>query len=519
MSLSGRSQVDILRVINQIAQYVSQRQRLIKRLAGTLKNLRSGVQVNKTDSSSSQDSLLFPTLFQKSEVPEILEHMIEDEDNDDYGINSGARFIIDDAQIRSLTVTESAPEYNMVQVDGKLGGGLVENTPGLATGNGGNGIATAWAVDYDMWRMYGLRTSNPITVPFFSDPVNQCAPYAVFLLNLARRNIFHANCTVAGNEYMQAGEVYYIEDRDMLFYAESVSHSYTYNGTFETMLDLKYGRNPGEYIPTHLDIIGKALYANRHQAELSRQVRHGRVDNSNHIGTLIFDSNLSVNGTGEALKALVSGEFGDVNRQTLSNMLLIISGVLTPSTFGKVLNLEIRTYKNTDSVVNLQDSANLATVANAVKEWVIDPSNPSFNDGETLIPVSEDPPKIDPERVRPLVVDLNPGLVEETRSPSTQAWSVARSIAASSNISTSSEETITAQEETAGETGAETIEDAKTDAEQQATTKRETRALIFSVVDIWVTFTDPAQVLQSSKTAPGNDQASQQEQEQIDNAG
>jgi len=519
VSLSGRSQVDILRVINQIAQYVSQRQRLIKRLAGTLKNLRSGVQVNKTDSSSSQDSLLFPTLFQKSEVPEILEHMIEDEDNDDYGINSGNRFILDDAQIKSLTVTESAPEYNMVQVDGKLGGGLVENTPGLATGNGGNGIATAWAVDYDMWRMYGLRTSNPITVPFFSDPVNQCAPYAVFLLNLARKNIFHAYCTVAGNEYMQAGEVYYIEDRDMLFYAESVSHSYTYNGTFETSLDLKYGRNPGEYIPTHLDIIGKALYANRHQAELSRQVRHGRVDNSNHVGTLIFDSNISISTEIDGLRALVSGEFGDVNRQTLSNMLLMTSGVLTPSTFGKVLTLEIRTYKNTDSVVNLQDSYPLGLVARGVKNWVIDPSNPSFNDGETLIPVSENPPKIDPSRVKPLVVDLNPGLVEETRSPSNQAWSAARSIVASSNISTSSEETTTAKEKAAGETGAEASEDAKTDAEQQATAKRETRALILSVIDIWVTFTDPVQVLQGSKTTSGNDQASQQEQEQIDNAG
>jgi hypothetical protein len=519
VSLAGRSQVDILNVTNKISQFISQRQRLIKRLALTVKNLRAGVGVNATDSSSSQDSLIFPTLFQKKERPEILEHMIEDEDNDDYGLNSGSRFIIDDAQIKSLTITEMTPPYNMVQVDGKLGGGIVRNTPGLETGDGGNGIATAWAVDYDMWRMYGLKVaSKGFSVPFFSDPVNQCAPYAVFLLNLARKNILQGSCTVAGNEYMQAGEVYYIEDRDMLFYAESVEHEFGYNSAFETRLDLKYGRNPGEYIPTHLDIIGKTLYANRHQAELTRQVRHGRVDNSNHIGTLIFDNSVSVETNSDALRALVGGEFGDSNRQTLSNMLLIVSGVLTPSTFSKVLTLEIRTYKNTDAQVSLEGSDNLSRVADAVKSWVIDPSNTAFNDGETLIPTSEDPPRIDANRVKTETVDLNPGIFGEIRSPSNTAWSAARSVASRSSISTDGE-SITAQEEAAGQSGADTNPGAQKDSEQKDLLKREISALTNSVVDIWVTFTDPVQVLQGSKTPSGNDQASQEEQEQIDNAG
>jgi hypothetical protein len=520
VSLSGRSQVDILRVTNQIAQFVSQRQRLIKRLASTLKNLRSGVEINK-DSSTAQESLLFPTLFQKKEVPEILEHMIEDEENDDYGLNSGDRFVIDGAQIKSLTITEAAPPYNMVQVDGKLGGGILgtgPDVPGLATGDGGNGIATAWAVDYDMWRMYGLKTANKVNVPFFSDPINQCAPYGVFLLNLARKSIFQGTCVVAGNEYIQAGEVYYLEDRDLLFYAEEVTHTFNYNGTYDTKLKLTYGRNPGEYIPTHLDIIGKALYANRHQAELSRQVRHGRVDNSTPVGTLIFDNSVAVETNADALKALVSGEFADTNRKTLSNMLVQVSGVLTPSTFGKVLTLEVRTYKNTDSQISLQGSDNLSRVADAVRSWVIDPSSTAFNDGETLIPVSENPPRIDGGRIDTETVDLNPGLHEETRSPSNQAWSAARSVAARSNISADTQ-SITAQEEAAGKSGADTDPGAQAEAEQKATAKRETAALVNSIVDIWVRFTDPVQVLQGSKTPTEDNQAAQQEQEQIDDAG
>jgi len=512
ISLSGRKQVDVLRVTNQISQFVSERQRIIKRLANSIKNLTSGLEVNATDSSSSQESLSYPNLFQSKSTPEILEHMIEDENIDDFGVGSGGRFIIEDFQIKSFEITEKAPPYCSVQVDGKLDGGLVPQPQGLNVGNGGNGNGTAWAIDYDLWRMYGFRGSQQVSAPFFSNPNTQCAPYAVFLLNLARKNIFQASCTVVGNEFIQAGEVYYIEDRNLLFYAESVSHSFTYNGSFETTLTLKYGRTPGEYIPTHLDIIGKALYSNKHEAELVRQVRHGRVDDSTHIGTLVFDNSVSIVNNADGLKALVSGEYAETNKQTLSNILLMTSGLLTPSKSSKELKLEVRIYKNSDTSISLISNSNLKRVAQGVRGWVIDPSSKVFGE-DTLIPVSENPPSINGNKIDLTEVDLNPAIQNEIRSPSSLAWSSARSIAASSNISV--ETPITTQENEVGQTGGTVSEETQTDATSNALIDRERKALVNSVIDIWVTFNDPAQVLQSSKQPTETNQAAQQEQEQI----
>lgn len=504
----GRRQSDILRITGQIGQRVAERQRLIKTLANSIKNLRQGLSVNDTSSSTAQSILLPNVSSDRVEFPELLEHMIEDEQFDDFGTGSGQRYVIRDSKILSMEIIERAPEYNMVQVDGKISTGLVPLHQGLNVGNGGNAIGTAWAVDYDLWRMYGFRAAQPDSKPFFSDPETQCAPYAVHLLNLARKRVFQGSLSVIGNEFIQAGEVYYIDDRDLLFYADSITHNFQYNGSYTTSMNLTYGHNPGEYIPTHLDIIGKGLYTNRHQAELVRNVRHGRFDDDSHFGILVLDKTQSV-GDSIDISALVEGAFGEQNRKVLSNLMITASGLLTPTSFGKILNIELRIYKNLHPDVGIPTDTDLETVANSVLSWLSNPAQLS-NSGEILLPTppSDGPgPSLDTSRLKIEIVDLSPLILDDTRSASNEAWNISRSIIASSpnpDIAT-----ITAM---ADEVSTEALEDSA----NLALLNQERKTLLGSVIDIWFTFAEADNVLQGSKKSEiETNQAAQQEEEAI----
>jgi hypothetical protein len=210
--------------------------------------------------------------------------MIEDETYDDYGVGSGKRFVIRRSQIRSLSVGVNAPPYTAVEVQGTqntfapnaVPPGLTNSFPG-----GGNAITTALAVDYDMWRNFGFKEGAPIKVPFLSDPESQCGPYASMLLSIARKNILKGTLVISGNEFMQPGEVIFLEDRGMLFYVNSVKHSMAMGTTFTTTLELTYGHTPGEYIPTVLDIIGKMIYKNKDSAQIIVQRQERAADESN----------------------------------------------------------------------------------------------------------------------------------------------------------------------------------------------------------------------------------------------
>ena len=105
--------------------------------------------------------------------------------------------------------------------------------------------------------------------PFLKDAKDQCAPYALFLLARARRDVVQGTITVPGNEYYQLGDVIYINSRDMLFYVWSIKHNFSYDGgQFTTTLECRYGHTLGEYIPTPLDVIGKQMI--REQEKFNR---------------------------------------------------------------------------------------------------------------------------------------------------------------------------------------------------------------------------------------------------------
>lgn len=318
-------EVDAFKITKDLSIKIAERQKIIKLAANALKNAQEAISLDSDDSSTAT-SLLMPDISRNTAVPEMFENMLEDETYDDYGPNSGKRYIIKNHQIKTMTVREQPPSFNAVEVKGKVdlfGAGDSNqadfNVSILGDGSTGNPLVTAAAVDYDMWRMYGLRLSQPVAVPFLSDAESQCAPFAAALLSRARQNILQARATVVGNEFMQPGDVVYLEDRDLLFYVESVNHNFNYGSNFSTDLVLTYGHSPGDYIPTTLDIIGKLLYKNR-DASTYVNFRQNTSFNQQSIGVIVLDRRPS--GFGEDFyTSLTQGTYGDHNVKIINDIL------------------------------------------------------------------------------------------------------------------------------------------------------------------------------------------------------
>lgn len=183
------------------------------------------------------------------------QNLVEDDSRNFIGRGSGRRFIIRDDVIKNYRIEEAQPDFCRVNVIGQLNFGGQIFGPSLMEGR------TLWAgaVDYDLWRMYGYKSTEDIKVPYLSDPESQLKPYAAFLLLRQRKKVVRGTIVITGNEYYQLGDVVYLADRDMLFYVTGISHNFGEGEDFSTTLTLEYGRPPGEYIPTPLDIIGKTL--------------------------------------------------------------------------------------------------------------------------------------------------------------------------------------------------------------------------------------------------------------------
>lgn len=431
----GLSQVDILNLTEQIAQFIAERQQLVTLLSRAVQNLSSGHALN--EDPEKMKTFLYPSLIsdQNLEYPEVLSHMIEDEKFDDLGPRSGERYLLTDGKIISLTVTENPPDWTLVEVNGQLENNLVSlpaGLSGISSEGGGNGIATAFAVDYDMWRQYGFRSPHSVTQPLFSSPEAQCAPYAVYLLNLARKNIFRADCTTIGNEYYQPGEVYYLEDRNLLFYVESVNHSFQSGSNFTSSLRLTYGHSPGDYIPNMLDIIGKSLYTKQNPSNLIRHVRFGEVENQKNLTALFVDTKDFSSDQG--LNSLLSGVMGEENRKSLSNLLLGSLGYLAPNDNISSFEVQIRLYYN--SAKNTNINPKLLQAAQAVQNWLLNPQKTLLLKNEKEIsPDNSLKPNLSQEQIKIVEVDLSDENI--SFSPSTNAWNLSRLSLLSSDFSNS----------------------------------------------------------------------------------
>jgi hypothetical protein len=275
---TANQSINIIKITNEISDHVSNRQKNIKELYSSLKN------ASDTAKIESDPNLQARVMFQKTnnaDIPEIFENIIEDENYDDLGANSGKRYIIKNEHILQYSVNEQEPRSTLICVTGAISNYQNLNTK---TGDyfigGGSGQVSAEAVDYDMWRMYGFKEASTISIPYLENPKSQCAPYAAMLLNKQRKEILSGSVTIVGNEFMQVGDVIYIEPENMLFYVHQVSHNFSWSGSFNTTLQLTYGHVPGEYIPSPYDIIGKVLYNNQYKDEITN---FKEMSNANEI--------------------------------------------------------------------------------------------------------------------------------------------------------------------------------------------------------------------------------------------
>jgi hypothetical protein len=390
--------LNVLQISSGVATRISQRQNAIKTLAKALSNVQESAVLfsgsGGTTSITGGNTASVPSLNQSRTIPQVLEHMIEDESYDDLGPGSSRRYVLKNHDIISYNISENRPAFTSIEVSGRMGDNFIQQNQlpqDLNIFQSGNALITAAAVDYDMWRMYGMQLPTAIDAPYLSDPNTQCAPYAVSLLNQARKRILSGTVEIIGNEYQQPGEVVYLENRDLLFYVDSVTHNFNFGRSFTTSLNITYGHNPGEYIPTFMDVIGKVLYNNKSVSNFVHK-KQGGVANQQFIGAIVgntgttsgasvassaasssipigsskqastasTDAANAANSSSAAQSAITSGQFGDQNRTTLQQIINLAGTVLCTASDTVNPILELRVYYNSD-VGNFASASSYAT--------------------------------------------------------------------------------------------------------------------------------------------------------------
>jgi len=407
------SPVDVFSLQGKLSGLIIQRHEALITAVNLVKNLDSVKKVNTPDSE------IF-TNYNENNFPTFLMNMIENEMEDDYGPDSAKRFVIKESDIISMSYRESPPDFTTVEVSGAEQGGFVGGE-GFNIGNNIK-LANVSSVDYEMWRMYGFKSNaRNIFLPFMNNPELQLAPYALFVLNQQRAKIFTANISMYGKEEIQPGEVYYIEDRGLLFYSESVTHDFSYGGNYTTKLALNYGRPPGEYIPTPLDVIGKSFYKGNY-ANIGnfRVSRPGTTSSKgNNLGVIIFPNytatktpSSKVNLT--PLQQLTDGDNGDNNIKII-NDILAKAGMLLDSTFPQenrgYTGLTVRVYYIGVPDLYLWDAAKLV-ITRLINRGI--PKNKIVGrlpNSDILVPGE------------PMFIDLGKG---GTRNPSNEAIKIAK---------------------------------------------------------------------------------------------
>lgn len=413
--------IDVFKVTKELQEKLQERQKVIKLFYSAIKNATEFKSLDEQGDMTG-NQLLGPAIFGNSHVPEVYEHMIEDETYDDYGPGSGSRFIIKSSQIKNVQISANPPDFTMVEVQGVLNPFAPNALPeGLNSfPDNGNGLVTAVAIDYDSWRNYGFKNAATIRVPFLSDPNSQCAPYASMILSRNRKNILRGTVTISGNEYMQPGEVVYLEYRNLLFYVNSVKHNFAFGSSFTTTLELSYGHTPGEYIPTTLDVIGKMIYNNRDVAGYTIQ-RQANSGNESNLGVILKDVNTNVSLSSSDTE--VANSFSAFNSQTINNILYTAAYVINANnTKGNniIAKVELRIYFDDANPINSE----LNNFAESVKS-ILTGKNSDLNNKITN-------QSFDEENV--IITPINLGNAADRRSPSQKAIDAARNQISSNSI-------------------------------------------------------------------------------------
>lgn len=436
--------IDLFKVTSDLQTYISSWQTAVKTFYHTIKNASEYQALDNDDTTA--NSMITPYATSgsgNSNIPQVFQHMIEDETYDDYGPGSGNRYVIHNYQIRNLEVWEQPPAYCTVEVEGAYPftkenfGGAGGGGQGLNSFPGqGNSLVTALAVDYDMWRNYGFKPTSPVKVPFLSDPDSQLGPFAAVILSRNRANILQANCTISGNEYMQPGEVIFLETRSLLFYVTKVTHNYGEAKDFTTVLELKYGHSIGEYIPSYFDSIGKMICKNPDTTSSVTIVQ--RQESSapeQSLGVIQLDGqNTSAPFLYPGSEDSFISPYTDTNQTIINNILY--QTALTINQNGQSNNninaaVELRIYY--DNIVGSVNSTLNQAAYNVLSVLTGGTQGPLTTPGTSQPSL---PPSLPTSAVSVVQVNLDDDT--DRRSPSQQAIDAARNQLANSSVNTGS---------------------------------------------------------------------------------
>jgi len=376
--------------LNKLVQLSSQKQRVEE----TLAKMSSSKVKEQTYNATVQNATRgFGTRLSTGQLQTIFEpfgNLLEDDYNDFIGPGSSSRFIIYDSQIISYDFKESDSNVHCrVDVTGQQD--LLGEQPGFV---GRIPILWAGATDFDLWKQYGWRQLSSVNKPYFKNAEQQCAPYALMLLSIQRRDAIRASITLVGNEYYQLGDVVYINSKDLLYYVYGVSHNISFSGAFTTTLDLRYGHALGEFIPTPLDVIGKNLIKNQRKFNTTFMHRStAGTDVGRVVGVVLYPLGSYEE---DPMKQLL--ELGDFNLTALKNALLIINTHKDSKQFKEV---EIRGFVR--SIGTSTDPQRVTVVEDrmkAVRDWLTKPIE-GFNDDDEEIPLDyEDFPALEKSKIK-----------------------------------------------------------------------------------------------------------------------
>ena len=485
--------IDFFKVTEEITNKIQEWQAAVKLFYHTIKNTAELKSLD--DDATTSNSLLNPGLYKNGYIPEVYEHMIEDESYDDYGVGSGTRYVIKRSQIKQIRISENAPQYTSVEAHGTLPFFKEnEGPPGLVSfPNGGNALVTALAIDYDMWRNYGYKEPYVVNVPFLSDPDTQLGPYCAMVLTRNRSNILRGSITITGNEFMQPGEVIYLEDRNLLFYVNTVRHTLQAGAGFTTTMDLTYGHSIGEYIPTYVDTIGKLIYKNQEASSTIVQRQDSSAPEEN-LGVVQIDGKKPTApaiATGNADSNQTSS-FAVTNATVINNILYnTLYMISSNNTEGNNIKASIQLRLYYDNQTGGVDF-NLSTIAQQVKSLLTNPSSSGPISPPITTNKNTQNPTLPSDSVN--IVTVNIDDPNDRRSPSQKAIDAARNQMSTVSVNTSS----ASPSNPIGN-------DDGTDATTLSANNQSLRKALFSyIIDCWISFTTiPATVASGSTAPPG----------------
>jgi hypothetical protein len=290
------------------------------------------------------------------------------------------------------------------------------------------------------------------------------------ILSKNRKNILQGTVTISGNEYMQPGEVVFLEDRQMLFYVSSVSHTFTQGRSFDTTLNLTYGHTPGEYIPNVTDIIGKLIYNNRDVAELvidrqsssSNELSIGVIQRSNDDSGI--DNSANLNNLSKTLDVF--------NAQTIENILYTTRYLLNANESENqqaIASIELRIYHDN----NNKPDPDLEGYANGIRDILLGRNDATdLASKDLIVPLNI-------KQVKPIEDSfVNLDDTDDRRSPSQKAIDAARN----------HKETISTNGGGASNPGTEDDGGQATETESPNINKDSIRVSLFKyIIDCWVT--------------------------------